>query len=249
MTNQDFQLSNTKQKYEKQILTSAINLNKSDVTHTDFINFLEPFVDSVDEKKYNELLGPSCIKEPSITKEQYRLYNEQLRSILYNCYIFDDNVDLESTIFEKELHLSKNFSLKNDDIAFFEKNLILNNFKTTNLIDATHRYKEQVCINNRRRKKIQEIFSKRIKALAYFRAYNLIHKELESIYRKIRLRRKKKQCDIEDQMISEYLNRIDEFIEIFGPPDQFSNDEFQFNNVFEEESKELPFNDVMSYLE
>lgn len=204
-------------------MPEKIKFGKNDVTHTDFVGFLEPFFEPVTEKKYREIGSrrPKNEHATGVGEEYYKKYSSELRDRLVSCYILDESVELEDACFEKELVPLGQIYFKNDEIQFFSQKSILDEFGTQAMRVLESNLRRQIEINDHRAAQIKALILKRARVHGYFQAHELIHKELESIYRRIRTRRKKKQCDIEDATIREYLRRNREFMEAFGAPDQF----------------------------
>ena len=73
------------------------------------------------------------------------------------------------------------------------------------------------------RRIIGEALKERVKITGYFQAHEMIHKEFENVYNKVRSKKKKMKLDLDDETVEEYLKRIDEFVVTFGDCNQFED--------------------------
>ncbi|KAI5170016.1 hypothetical protein PAEPH01_1177 [Pancytospora epiphaga] len=215
---------------------------KVEVTHTDFMNFTNRFYESVTFPLFLELTAPRKSDEPIITKDHYKRFRKALKTRLCNCYIFDDDVPLEDVQYDTELlplcPIENITEVIDKEIAFFSKHSILGEFESTSAAKESERIRRQTSANNRRRQKITAVLRDRLKISGYFHAYEAVHKELESIYRRILGKKKRMQISMENEFIEEQLNRTDEFFEKFGGPEQFTDDAFNFEDVLGSETLE-----------
>lgn len=211
---------------------------KNEVTHTDFINFLEPFFEKVDEKKIKDLSETEPRKTLTNSIDLYKKCSSILKERLCNCFIFKNDFEFGDVKFDKELLFTNYPSHKNDTTGFFSKHNILDYFKTLKIISTEQRYKDQVKENIKNKKIILEILKERIKINGYFEAYDLIHKELENVYKRMRSKKKKTIRDIDDETIDEYLKRIDEFFLAFGDCDQFEDNATIYPDILEDQIDE-----------
>ena len=207
---------------------------KSDVTHTDFMNFLGPFFDSISRAKYNELVAQHAETGLGIESGLYRKFSSHLKSRLCACYKFDQSVEIEDVSFEKELVLLNKIEFKGDEISFFDQKAVLSEFEACRAHSERESLRRQIVRNNRMRRAIGAAVTQRAVTTGYFQAYDLIHKELDAVYRKMRLKKRKKQCDIEDETIREYLDRMREFVGVFGVPGQFPADAYVYPDILDE---------------
>jgi len=211
-------------KRERKTTTSEKEINNTEVTHTDFINFLAPFFEPPDEKKFNDLVTvlPSQKQEKSL--EFYKRYGSILKDRLCCCYVLNNDGEIDcNTHFEKELSFRSQASSKNDFASFFVKNNILDDFKNIKLLSVEQEYEDQVRKNIMNRQIIGEALKERVKITGYFQAHEMIHKELENVYNKVRSKKKKMKLDLDDETVEEYLKRIDEFVVTFGDCNQFED--------------------------
>lgn len=239
--------ANSQGRAQKKTLKQAVP-GKNEVTHTDFMNFLDPFFESASDARYKELVRQRGENECMVGAECYKKYRGALKIRLCSCYIFDEAVELEDVCFDTELVPTARIEHSPEEVQFFRKNLVLNEFELRPALGDDGYLLRQTAINNRRRLQIGEAIRKRIRPTGYFQIYDLIHKELETIYKKIRVRRKKKQCDVENDTIREYLRRMDEFFDIFGKPGQFSNSSFIFPDILSDDSRESEPEECFTYL-
>jgi hypothetical protein len=247
MNKNELKFNSTNKKKEKQINNISKSFDKNSVTHTDFMNFLDPFYDSIDEKKYLDVIKENERKDFKFNKDKYNKYIETLREWIGSSYIFDDNVEIEDVEFKKELIPEKEIKLKGNEIEYFQKINFLDKFQSEKLIQAKEKYKKINEKNNQMKRLMKEILPSRIKTISYFKAFNLIHKELEEIYKKRKGKKRKKIIDIEEETMEEYLLRMEEFFDTFGTSDQFSGDEYIYTDIFNC-SNENKSEDEFSYL-
>lgn len=220
---------------------------KNEVTHTDFMNFVDPFFESATDARYRELLRQRGDGEFEIGAEYYKKYHNALKLRLCSCYIFDEAVELEDVSFSTELLPVARVEHSPIETQFFRKNLVLREFESRSGSGEENRLPRQTAINNRRRLVIGEAIRRRMGPTGYFQIYDLIHKEIDAIYKKVKANKKRKQCDIENDTMREYLRRMDEFFDVFGRPDQFPDDLFVFPDVLSDDSQESETEECFTY--
>lgn len=221
--------------------------NKEVYTHTEFLDYLEPFLEPLKEKHLTFLQTLSQPKSFKLKKDVYLRWIDQIKEKLCSIYVFNDEIEYEKIQFDTPLSLVQNIrKIQPDKTNFAEENEILENYRLKAFTSLVEEYKAQVERNNQRKKAIAAVIEERIRYFAYFRAFDLIKKELEDIQKKRVLSRKNRKSEFEMETISEYLNRISEFYDAFGMPDQFEDalnypDLFTSNATPLEKSKEFQF--------
>lgn len=237
--------SNSPRKLKKFKDSTTKTKAKETFTHMEFVDYTEPFFEPLKEKHWQFLQTITQPKNFNLKKEVYMKWIDQLKDKLCSCYVFND-VEFEKVHFDSPLVLNQNIKkISHDKTKFAEENEILESYRLSGFTSLLNEYKDQVNRNNQRRKAIASLIEERSKYYSYFRAFDLIKKELEDIQRKRIQSKKKKRGEFENQTIREYLNRIEEFFNAFGTPDQF--EEMDYSDIFTngvtsvEKMKELQF--------
>lgn len=206
--------------------------NKDVFTHTEFLDYLDPFLEPLKEKHFSFLQTISQPKSFKLKKEVYLRWVDQLKEKLCSIYIFNDNVEFEKASFNTPLALAQNIKkFQHEKASFAEENEILENYRLKGFTNLINEYKAQVERNNQRKAAVLGVLEERIKYSGYFHAFDLIKKELEDIQKRRVHSKKLRKFEFEDETIKEYLNRIAEFYDAFGTPDQFNNN-FEFSDLF-----------------
>lgn len=208
---------------------------KRTLTHQEFLSIIEPFYEPLKKKHFEELKKMSDLKNFDFKKEMYLKWATHLNEKLMSSYQFEDDVEVEEFQFDTPLELRK--PIKSQDVlpSFYEKNRVLEAYRTSVFKSLLAEYKSQVERNNGRRSLILDVLPKRIRFSAYFRIFDLINGKLEEIYKKkANLKKKTTLNELNYAMIREYLDRMNEFFEVFGPPDQFVSDEMNHPDIIED---------------
>lgn len=235
-------------------------ISKETYTHTEFLDYIDPFFEPLKEKHLQYLKTEVIPKNFNFKKESYSKWIDQLKDKLCSYYLFDDSIDFAmedseqpaeiitdaicdtskgngqskteaesrpAVAYTTPLTLVKNIKFKNDRADVFEELGILESYRLSGFTSLINEYKAQVNRNNQRRKTILDVLDKRARYSGYFHAYDLVKKELEDIQRKrILSKKKKRQSEFEDETIKEYLDRLNEFYEHFGAPEEISDPDY-----------------------
>lgn len=221
---------------------------KESFTHMEFLDYIDPFFESLKEKHLDSLKVVVQPKNFNLKKDVYSKWIEQLKEKLCSCYVFNDDVEFEKKSFETPLMLIQNIkNFQSEKTSFAEENEILENYRLNGFVCLLNEYKEQVAKNNARRKAIVEIILKRAKYVGYFHAFDLIKKELEDIQKKRSQSKKKRRGEFEDETVREYLNRINEFYDAFGTPDQQSD--MDYSDIFVDNASTLELIEELQFFE
>lgn len=206
--------------------------SKLTFTHQDFLSFIEPFYELLKKKNFEELKKIYEPKNFEFRKETYAKWAACLNEKLLSSYRFEDDVDIPECKYDTPLETKKLIKPIEYTPGFYEKNNILENYRTSAFKNALKAYQSQVATNNERRKAILRVVPERVKLQGYFCAFDLINCKLEEIQRKrCGYKKKIKSSEFEAEMIREYLDRIYEFYDVFGLPDQFSPDELNYPDI------------------
>jgi len=219
-------------RYNKHKATAAKKSDKKNMTHLEFLAFIEPFYELVKEKNMDDLKRQTAPKSFSIKKEIYAKLNEQLKERLCGSFIFNQDVEIADFQTESEMVIKKPIRTHNIFNSLFEKHDILKKYQSLAYKSMYQEYENQVAINNARRLAIVELIEDRIKYQAYAYAYDLVNHEIEEVYKRIKARKKKSPCEIDTACAKEYLNRIKEFQDLFGTFEQFSDNELIYSDRF-----------------
>ncbi|KAI5148688.1 hypothetical protein ENBRE01_0480 [Enteropsectra breve] len=239
---------------EKPINTLRINkrMEKQSITHPEYMAFLEPYMEKLDQKKF-ELLKqqrPECLpEEASIDPSVYSNFNGILKDRMCCLYKFTNSMDIGAGPFSNPLLLENDEDLLQSSASgFFKHEDVLTHFSVPEQHDFEKLYYKQVKINNKNRQQITQMIPERIKAEAYFELFNEIHTEIEETVKKQVQRKKRKVCQQENELIAEYIRRINEFHEVFGDAEQFPDDYYAFADMLSAEENEdlnIPFLKVL----
>lgn len=232
-------------KHDKPFTAANSSVSKNEITHTEFMNFLEPFFEAIDEKKFKELTKISDNKDLKVSEDIYKRSGSILKERLCSCYVFDDKVEIPEGNFETELAFATFHNPKADFCQFFTKYNILDDFKTLKILSVEQEYRETVQQNNENRMIMAQALPERAKVTGYFQAYELINKELENVYRKAKIKKKKGRQDLDYETVEEYLYRIQEFIEVFGECHQFPDEVLLFPDLLKEDSDDKEKDDFV----
>ena len=227
-------------KENKEIKEESENRKTKEITHVDFINFLEPFFEPIDEIKYQKLRTEE--NKENIQINSYTRYADVLRDRLCASFVVDESVDLENVPeYSKELKPKSRIRLRSNAVKFFRKHSVLEEYKNPGMEQLVNECKAITAENNRRRAILAEGIAARMEPVGYFQVQELINKELEGIQRKRKQRKKNKTCLIEEGIIREYISRAEEFDRVFGKPNQFADDVQNYEDLL---SADKPLNYV-----
>lgn len=216
---------------------------KKAFTHQDFMDFVEPFYENLKKKNFEDFKKNLEAKNFNLKKEVYQKWSSPLNEKLFSSYQFDDNVEIEDVEFEVPLQVIKPIKFIETIPVLYENKNILESYRIAPFNTLLKEYQEQIERNNKRRLLILEQIPKRIKVSSYFCAYDLINSKLEEVQKKkLGLKKKTKLVDIESDLVKEYLDRIYEFFEVFGTPDQFNEYEMVYPDIINDglESEMVP---------
>jgi len=216
---------------------------KKDITHTEFMEFLAPFLELVDEKKIDLLKPSEPSAEAHISRSEYVRNSDILKDRLCACFIFKEEVSIDDLCggreFTNDLRVLYEDRMLCTNVSFFQKMQILNEFQSSDSEGMMRRYIDQVKVNNERKNKIKEALGERLKMEGYYQLKGQLHKELDGQYKKMCLRKKKLAGTVDEEITKEYLLRMDEFLEIFGDWTQFPDDYYVHDDLFEKTSKHV----------
>ncbi|KAI4290957.1 hypothetical protein PAPHI01_0231 [Pancytospora philotis] len=216
---------------------------RKEITHTEFMGFMDRFYEALTLAQYRDFAAAPTGSERKADPECYRRYSTALKNRLCNCYIFDESVPVEDVRFDTELvprmPIFFEFDARDPAMAFFKENAILDSFQRGDDKHEDQQLARQIAVNGLRREKIAAVIKDRIKVSGYFQAYNLLHQELETIYRRTQLRKKNSPIAAELDGIRAALDKLDAFYEAFGDPEQFTDDAFVHDDVLSSDSLEL----------
>ncbi|ELA42759.1 uncharacterized protein VICG_00074 [Vittaforma corneae ATCC 50505] len=222
--------------------------SKQSFTHQDFMAFIEPFYELLKKKNFEEFKKMSEVKNFDFKKEIYAKWSGCLNEKLLSSYQFDDNVEIEDVQFGTSLEPIKPIESLEFVPPFYEKNRILESYRTSMFKDALKEYKRQVERNNKRRSIILNVIPKRARYSAYFYAFDLINSKLEELQKRLNVLKKNiKPNELEADMIREYLDRIYEFFNAFGFPDQFDSDEMNYPDIIDDMTDEEKDTDLQYF--
>ncbi|ORD98506.1 hypothetical protein A0H76_2367 [Hepatospora eriocheir] len=233
---------------------------KSKIHHPDFIEFLEPYFCYLTERNIKEITFN--------TSKSIRLYHESeyldnynmLKERLCATYILNENFDFDKIPnFENELRFEENENIIKYEISskptinfippskvqsgilkFFMDENILDELHNEGIAEIAQKYRSIVILNTGFKQKIKESLTKRVYHKAYFKLYEIIHKELFLAYNRRKSKRRRKFEEFEEEIILEHLNREIEFFEEFGPLNQFNTFEYiQDQNILSDENNIL----------
>lgn len=220
---------------------------KSSFTHQDFITFIDLFLANLKEKNMAELKKMSEVKQFVFKSEIYTKMSALLCEKLISSYRFTNEAPVEDYQFDTRLETKRPIKSLDLPTAFFEENRILEEYRTATFKSIMNEYETQVDRNNKRRSRILKLIPERAKMPAYFYLFDQINGKLEEIQRKkIQMKKKGKVSEIDEEIMKEYLDRVYEFFDVFGPYDQYSDHELNYEDVFddghpEEENPEIQF--------
>lgn len=206
-------------KYNKNTKNNSKPSKSTEITHTDFMNFIQPYCEPVKYLQYIDFVKKTFNSSCSDIEKNA---NQALVKKLLCYYQFNGNIDISNVNYEKELVLSN--ILNNLNIKLPEFLNEENKSKKIKIFDniSTKSEYEKILINNKKlRLEIKNLIVKRSNAQAYFEIHGMMHNELENVYKKMIARHKKKNDAQERETINEYLKRIEKFYELFGSPEQF----------------------------
>lgn len=201
-------------------------------THQDFLSFVEPFYELIKRKNFEELKKTHEPKNFELKKEAYTKWATCLNEKLLSSYRFEESVEVPECSYEIPLEVRKPIKSTEYIPSFYEKNGILEAYRIPMFKSTLNEYRSQVDLNNRRRKTILAVIPERVKLQGYFCAFDLINGKLEEIQRKRSGYKKKlKSSEFETEIMREYLDRVYEFFDVFGVPEQFSSDEMIYPDI------------------
>jgi hypothetical protein len=221
-------------KYQCARQTKSKKQIKQTFTHHDFMTFVLPFHENIKKKSFEDFKKMSEMKNFILKKEAYSKWSTELNEKLLSTYQFDDTVEIENVQFDTSLELKKQIKPTDCVLPFYENNKILENYRLPAFKGVHKEYESQVERNNKRRSKILEIISKRARLSGYFCAYDLLCNKLIEMQKKSGTKRKIKYAETDAEMIREYLDRIYEFFDVFGGPDQFKDDEMIYHDIIDD---------------
>jgi len=212
--------------------TPSKKQSKQLFTHQDFLTFVEPFYELLKKKNFDDLKKTYEPKSFELKRETYAKWAACLNEKLLSSYRFNEDVELPECSYEAPLEVRKPIKSIEYVPSFYEKSGVLESYRAPMFKSILSEYRNQVHLNNQRRKTIFAVIPERTKLQGYFCAFDLINGKLEDIQKKRSGYKKKiKSTEFEAEMIREYLDRIYEFFEVFGTPDQFSSDEMIFPDI------------------
>lgn len=196
------------------------------------MTFVEPFYELLKKKNFEEFKKMSEVKNFDFKREMYAKWSDCLNEKLLSSYQFDDSVEVEDVQFSTPLEPIKPIESVDFVPPFYEKNRILESYRTPTFKNALVEYRRQVERNNKRRSVILDIIPERVRYSAYFCAFDLINSRLEETQKRLNgLRNKIKPSEADADIVREYLDRIYEFFDVFGFPDQFGSDEMEYPDI------------------
>lgn len=205
---------------------------KNEVTHTEFMGFLDPFCTLVTEEKYEQLLTIPKPLPRRVKPELYQDLNQELRCRLLSCFLFTEDLEIEQDLqFDAELQPLQPIPHGTFHSNFPQKHNILDEFVKDESTGAEAEYGSLATRNAEMRKRVAAAVRSRSRVQGYFQALETMHKELENVYRRMRMRRKRRTDELELAVIEEYLGRIDEFHSVFGKPEQFTSDSLVYSDI------------------
>lgn len=225
-------------RYQKQGISSSKKIEKQSMAHTEFMAFVEPFHELAKEKNFEDLRKQTTAKNFNLRRDIYSKLDEQIRERLCSSFVFSDDVEIESVDFDTDLVLKKHIKPLNIFSSVFEKHNVLENYRAPEYKAMLREYEHQVATNNARRLAIADAVRKRIGFQAYFYAYDIIQSEINEQGKRMKTRKRKSRCEIDNEVMREYLRRIEEFHEAFGMPDQFSDTETNYSDILSPDRNE-----------
>ncbi len=204
--------------------------NSHAITHTNFMNFIEPFFEPVNYSHYNELV----IKSLGIDNDINALCEREIVKKLLCLYRFRPNIKIPNVTYHNKLMMINRPRLILE-LPGFIKDYVYQK-KVDSFFELRERLSKVMLNNQKIAKAIKDLVKIRSKAQGYFQIYGLIQEELETIYKKISIRQKKRNDLIEMETINEYLKRMEKFFDIFGPPEQFPFNYYIYPDVLKKEA-------------
>lgn len=203
---------------------------KQSITHLEFLSAIEPFLETIKEKNFEELKKPVVPKAFTLKREIYHKFNEQLKDRLCGLFIFDENVEIEKIETDTEFTLKKPIKTQKFINSIFEKHEVLKHYYTLAFKQLQNEYETQVAINNKRRVMILKLIEERMDYQSYTYAFDLIQHEMTELYKRIKSRKKRSNNDTDELLLHECNARMSEFYKLFGTFDQFTNDCLIYEN-------------------
>lgn len=212
---------------------TLIRKTKQTFTHQDFMSFMEPFYELLRKKHYEEFKKIPEPKNFDLKKEAYTKWASCLNEKLLSSYQFDNSVEIPNRSYDTPLEVWKPIKSSDYIPPFYEKNGILESYRPPLFKSTLREYHGQIEKNNRRRALILSIIPERAKLSGYFCTLDLISEKLQDMQRKKNAYKKKlRPSELDYEVIREYLDRMYEFFEVFGHPDQFTGGELLYPDIF-----------------
>ncbi|KAL6122868.1 hypothetical protein NUSPORA_00129 [Nucleospora cyclopteri] len=236
-------------KLKKKKTKNLKKITSSKISHSEFIAFSEPFISTMTDKKFRDVIEKTSTAVNLCNTTTYDTFKDSLRTRLSAAYTFTEQCNLESVEYPSELSPKKQvFNLKEDNsfspdaaMQFFIHNKILEPFLLKNSMQVIKEHIRTVERNNKKKKLLKAAIRKRARFRGYIKFYEMLQKELLSIYTKRLHKKKRKIEEFEEETVVEYARRIEEFLEEFGEPDQFNDYEMIYDDIFDDESIEFEY--------
>lgn len=233
-TTQSSSRSGSRNKIKK--VKGDLNHQAQNMTHTDFMAFIDPFYELVKDKNFADLKKIAAPKTFNLKKELYSKLNEHLKEKLCANFIFSDNYDIApQPRHPAKLCLRKPIKSQSLLISLFERHDILKSYESPEYKTLYNLYEDQVKINNERRVIISNLIKKRIHYQGFCHGYDLLQHEFDELTKRNSIKKKKQLGSVDQAIMSEYINRMQEFVEEFGTFDQFTDNHLNWEHVFEED--------------
>lgn len=221
-------------RYKKNNSYFVKNTTNKNMTHSEFISFVEPFYELVKEKNLEELKKQNVPKIFNLKKDLYVKLNEQLREKLCCSFIFNEDMEINSSVeYNTKLTLRKPIKTSNIFYNIFEKHDILKNYESTGYKNLIAEYENQVKINNERKLIVYDLVKERMKYQCYTHAFDLVHYELDELAKRNKLKKTQTCGTVDLLIVKEYLERLEEFYDLFGTFDQFDDNQLNYKDSFE----------------
>lgn len=211
------------------------------IKFNEFNSYVDNFLNFPTDKKFISIFSP---QNASIinTKEVSKKLENYLKDRLCAAFIMNADIDINDYNYEDELQLNTELlhctydDYQNNScniINFFVNNKIIESFYLPEVINKLIKYHHITNKTNKYRDIVQKTISERLFPKIYFKLYDSIHKELKEMFIKLVIKKRKKIDEFDEQIVIEYLNRENEFLEEFGSPSQFKNNQLNYDNILE----------------